>query len=242
MALLDWSQCPAVESIPGKVSGAWVLRNTRMPVATIFENLEAGANIDDVLAWYDGLDRDQVKAVIEFSARRPPARKRDWCTHCGRSVQGGELHGATEEGVRRVGPALGHLGALAGVVAPGTVQTDDGGADGEPQGCPRATPTTTSHRRGRGSATTWATRPGSAAASRPRCGPFACRSCICRRRLTCTSRSRTPSTSASSSRKSSSCRSRPSGGIWRFRQKPGRQRVPERLNSALPAVIAVSVR
>ena len=69
MALLDWSQCPAVESIPDKVSGAWVLRNTRMPVATIFENLEAGANIDDILAWYDGLDRDQVKAVIKCSAR-----------------------------------------------------------------------------------------------------------------------------------------------------------------------------
>src|SRR5438477_12011108 len=69
MALLDWSQCPAVESTPDKVSGAWVLRHTRMPVATIFENLEAGANIDDILAWYDGLDRDQVKAVIEFAAR-----------------------------------------------------------------------------------------------------------------------------------------------------------------------------
>jgi uncharacterized protein (DUF433 family) len=38
-------------------------------VATIFENLEAGANIDDILAWYDGLDREQVKAVIEFVAR-----------------------------------------------------------------------------------------------------------------------------------------------------------------------------
>jgi uncharacterized protein (DUF433 family) len=69
MAFLDWSRCPAVESIPGKVSGAWVLRNTRMPVATIFENLEAGANIDDILEWYDGLNRDQVKAVIEFAAR-----------------------------------------------------------------------------------------------------------------------------------------------------------------------------
>jgi uncharacterized protein (DUF433 family) len=69
MAFLDWSQCPAVESVPGKVSGAWVLRNTRMPVATIFENLEAGASIDDILEWYDGLDRDQVKAVIEFAAR-----------------------------------------------------------------------------------------------------------------------------------------------------------------------------
>ena len=69
MALLDWSRCPAVERVPGKVSGAWVLKGSRMPVATIFENLEAGASIDDVLAWYEGLDRKQVQAVIEFAAR-----------------------------------------------------------------------------------------------------------------------------------------------------------------------------
>jgi len=69
MPVLDWSQCPAVESVPGKMSGAWVLRGTRMPVSAIFENLEAGANIDDILEWFDGLDRDQVKAVIEFAAR-----------------------------------------------------------------------------------------------------------------------------------------------------------------------------
>jgi uncharacterized protein (DUF433 family) len=69
MAVLDWSQCPAVERNPGKVSGAWILKGTRMPVATIFENLEAGASIDDVLAWHEGLDRKQVQAVIEFAAR-----------------------------------------------------------------------------------------------------------------------------------------------------------------------------
>ena len=69
MAVLDWSQCPAVERVAGRVSGAWVLQGTRMPVATIFENLEAGASIDDVLTWYDGLDRKQVQAVIEFAAR-----------------------------------------------------------------------------------------------------------------------------------------------------------------------------
>jgi len=69
MAALDWSQCPAVESVPGKVSGAWVLRGTRMPVATIFENLEAGASLNDILSWYDGLDREQVKSVIDFAAR-----------------------------------------------------------------------------------------------------------------------------------------------------------------------------
>ena len=69
MATLDWSYCSAVESIPGKVSGAWVLKGTRMPVSAIFENLEAGASIDDLMQWFDGLDREQIKAVIEFAAR-----------------------------------------------------------------------------------------------------------------------------------------------------------------------------
>ena len=39
MASLDWSQCPAVERIPGKVGGAWVFRDTRMPVS-IWDRLE----------------------------------------------------------------------------------------------------------------------------------------------------------------------------------------------------------
>ncbi|MGA2672737.1 MAG: DUF433 domain-containing protein [Terracidiphilus sp.] len=43
MANLDWSQCDAVESVPGKVSGAWVFKGTRMPVSAIFENIAAGA-------------------------------------------------------------------------------------------------------------------------------------------------------------------------------------------------------
>ncbi len=76
MANLDWSHCPAVESVPGKLSGAWVLKGTRMPVSAIFENLEAAANIDNIMEWYDGLDREQIKAVIEFAARsldRAPA-------------------------------------------------------------------------------------------------------------------------------------------------------------------------
>ena len=65
---LDWSQCPAVESIPGKVSGAWVFRGTRMPVTTVFENLEAGASIEDIMEWFD-VSREQVTAVLDFAAR-----------------------------------------------------------------------------------------------------------------------------------------------------------------------------
>jgi uncharacterized protein (DUF433 family) len=65
---LDWSQCPEVESIPGKVSGAWVFRGTRLPVATIFENLEDGLTIGEVMEQFD-VTREQINAVLEFAAR-----------------------------------------------------------------------------------------------------------------------------------------------------------------------------
>jgi uncharacterized protein (DUF433 family) len=68
MSVLDWSKCPSIESIPGKVSGAWVFRGTRMPVATVFENLEAGASIEDIMEWFD-LTREQVTTVLDFAAR-----------------------------------------------------------------------------------------------------------------------------------------------------------------------------
>ena len=66
--LLDWSQCPVVESTPGKVSGAWLFRGTRMPVAIVFENLEAGASIEEIVEWFD-VSREQVTAVLDFAAR-----------------------------------------------------------------------------------------------------------------------------------------------------------------------------
>ena len=68
MAALDWSECPAVESIPGKVSGAWVFKGTRTPVAVVFENLEDGMTIDEVVEQFP-VSREQAKAVLEFAAR-----------------------------------------------------------------------------------------------------------------------------------------------------------------------------
>ena len=68
MATLDWSQCLAVESVPGKVSGAWVFRDTRMPVSIVFENLESGASIEEIMEWFH-VSREQVVAVLEFAAR-----------------------------------------------------------------------------------------------------------------------------------------------------------------------------
>ena len=73
MAALDWSKCLAVESVPGKRSGAWVFRNTRTPVSVVFDNLEVGATIDEIMEWFH-LSREQVIAVIEFAARSLDAR------------------------------------------------------------------------------------------------------------------------------------------------------------------------
>ena len=65
--MLDWNQCLAVERVPGKVSGAWVFKGTRVPVKALFENLEDGARVDDFLAWFPGVTREQVEAVLEHA-------------------------------------------------------------------------------------------------------------------------------------------------------------------------------
>lgn len=68
MASLDWSQCPVVESVAGRLGGAWVFRGTRMPVSAVFDNLEAGATIDEIIEQFD-ITREQINAVLEFAAR-----------------------------------------------------------------------------------------------------------------------------------------------------------------------------
>ncbi|MFN0165855.1 MAG: DUF433 domain-containing protein [Bryobacteraceae bacterium] len=65
---MDWSQCPAVESVPGKVGGAWVFKDTRLPVSIVFENLEAGATIEEIMVWFH-IPREPIATVLEFAAR-----------------------------------------------------------------------------------------------------------------------------------------------------------------------------
>jgi uncharacterized protein (DUF433 family) len=67
--MLDWSTCHAVERDPGKLSGAWVFRGTRIPVSALFENLEGGATVEQFLQWFPGVTRAQVDAVLEHAAR-----------------------------------------------------------------------------------------------------------------------------------------------------------------------------
>ncbi|HEV2296655.1 MAG TPA: DUF433 domain-containing protein [Tepidisphaeraceae bacterium] len=65
--MLDWKDCPQVERVPGKMSGAWVFKGTRVPVAALFENLESGARVDEFLEWFPGVTRQHVEAVLSHA-------------------------------------------------------------------------------------------------------------------------------------------------------------------------------
>ena len=67
--MLTWEDCPAVERKPDRMSGVWVFKNTRIPLHTIFENLEAGATIRDLTEWFEGLRETQVREVLNHQAR-----------------------------------------------------------------------------------------------------------------------------------------------------------------------------
>lgn len=67
MTMLDWSYCSAVERSAAKMSGAWLFQGTRVPVKSLFENLEDGATVNDFLAWFPGVSREKVLAVLAFA-------------------------------------------------------------------------------------------------------------------------------------------------------------------------------
>ena len=65
--MIDWSSCPAVERVPGKMSGAWLFKGSRVPVSALFENLKTGATVEQFLEWFEGVDRKQVEAVLDHA-------------------------------------------------------------------------------------------------------------------------------------------------------------------------------
>jgi uncharacterized protein (DUF433 family) len=67
--MIDWSSCAAVERDPERVSGVWVFRGSRVPVAALFENLEDEVSIVEFIALFPGVSVEQARAVLEHAAR-----------------------------------------------------------------------------------------------------------------------------------------------------------------------------
>ena len=64
---MDWSTCNALERDPARLSGAWVFKGSRVPVRTLFENLEAGASVDDFVNWFQGVSKEQVLQILQHA-------------------------------------------------------------------------------------------------------------------------------------------------------------------------------
>jgi uncharacterized protein (DUF433 family) len=62
---MDWTDCPLVEIVPGKMSGAPVLRHSRVRPQDILANAELGA---EWIADAHSLPVDDVREVLAFHA------------------------------------------------------------------------------------------------------------------------------------------------------------------------------
>jgi len=70
---LGWAGCTAVERDPLRVSGAWVFRGTRIPVAALFENLEDGVSLAEFVDLFPGVTQEQARLVLEHAAQSTAA-------------------------------------------------------------------------------------------------------------------------------------------------------------------------
>ena len=66
--MIDWSTCPGIESVPDRHSGDWVFTESRLPVYSLFENLEGGATVKEFMDWFHPVDEWKVKAVFQHVA------------------------------------------------------------------------------------------------------------------------------------------------------------------------------
>jgi uncharacterized protein (DUF433 family) len=65
---LGWAGCIAVERDPQRMSGAWVFRGTRIPVAALLENLEDGVPLAEFLELFPGVSLEQSRLVLKHAA------------------------------------------------------------------------------------------------------------------------------------------------------------------------------
>jgi len=65
---MEWSECPDVERTPGKVSGTWVVKGTRVPVQSVLDNAKDGYSPEQIAGEiFEGLPIERVRSVIRFA-------------------------------------------------------------------------------------------------------------------------------------------------------------------------------
>ncbi len=69
--MIDWKDCPDVERIPGKVSGAWLVVGTRIPADAVLDNAEDGYSPEEIVAEiYPSLPLERAKRILAYTRER----------------------------------------------------------------------------------------------------------------------------------------------------------------------------
>jgi len=69
---MEWSDCPLVETVPGKLAGQPIIKGTRIRAQTIVGNYEAGSSIEEIEENWPELSRETILGVIAFHQSRAP--------------------------------------------------------------------------------------------------------------------------------------------------------------------------
>jgi len=64
-----WDSCDAIERRPDKVSGAWIFKDTWLPVASLFDALKDSPTIDEFIDDFGAVTREQIEAVLDHEIR-----------------------------------------------------------------------------------------------------------------------------------------------------------------------------
>ena len=70
---IEWSLCEDVESVPGRVSGAWVIKGTRVPAQAVLDNARAGCSAEEIATEIFDLPLERVRGVLRFAKIAQPA-------------------------------------------------------------------------------------------------------------------------------------------------------------------------
>jgi uncharacterized protein (DUF433 family) len=70
---IDWSKCQDVESVPGRVSGAWVIKGTRVQAQAVVDNAKAGCTAEEIATEIFELPLERVRSVLRYAKIVPPS-------------------------------------------------------------------------------------------------------------------------------------------------------------------------
>jgi len=67
---MDWSGCELVEVVAGKVSGAPLVKGTRIPADFLLDHLKSGASLDEITEAFPSLPAETLRNVLRYAADR----------------------------------------------------------------------------------------------------------------------------------------------------------------------------